>query len=103
MSGAQTDDAGAVRRSDLVIRFAGEAGEGIKSPGELVIQAASRAGYRIISDFSPPAEIKGGVSFFQMRLSTHRSIPAATPPTSCWPSTKRPTTLTSPSYATAAC
>ena len=71
MSGAQTDDAGGVRRSDLVIRFAGEAGEGIKSPGELIIQAAARAGYRIITDFSPPAEIKGGVSFFQIRLSTH--------------------------------
>ena len=62
---------GAARRSDLVIRFAGEAGEGIKSPGELIIQAAARAGYRIITDFSPPAEIKGGVSFFQIRLSTH--------------------------------
>ena len=71
MSGAQADDAGGVRRSDLVIRFAGEAGEGIKSPGELIIQAAARAGYRIITDFSPPAEIKGGVSFFQIRLSTH--------------------------------
>ncbi len=71
MSAAQTDDVGAVRRSDLVIRFAGEAGEGIKSPGELIIQAAARAGYRIITDFSPPAEIKGGVSFFQIRLSTH--------------------------------
>lgn len=70
MSGAQTDDAGTVRRSELVIRFAGEAGEGIKSPGELIIQAAARAGYRIITDFSPPAEIKGGVSFFQIRLST---------------------------------
>ncbi|MAG35155.1 MAG: pyruvate ferredoxin oxidoreductase [Dehalococcoidia bacterium] len=70
MSGAHADGADAIRRDDLVIRFAGEAGEGIKSPGELIIQAAARAGYRIITDFSPPAEIKGGVSFFQIRLST---------------------------------
>src|SRR5918911_820528 len=52
----------------LVIRVAGEAGEGIKKPGELLIQAATRAGFQVLSDFSPPSEIKGGVSFFQIRL-----------------------------------
>lgn len=58
-------------RGSLVIRVAGEAGEGIKKPGELLIQAAARAGYHVLSDFSPPSEIKGGVSFFQIRLADH--------------------------------
>lgn len=59
-------------RTSLVIRVAGEAGEGIKKPGELLIQAATRAGYRVLTDFSPPSEIKGGVSFFQIRLSSNQ-------------------------------
>ena len=33
-------------RTSLVIRVAGEAGEGIKKPGELLIQAAARAGIK---------------------------------------------------------
>jgi 2-oxoglutarate/2-oxoacid ferredoxin oxidoreductase subunit alpha len=56
-------------RESIVIRVSGEAGEGIKKPGELLIQAATRAGYQVLSDFAPPSEIKGGVSFFQIRLS----------------------------------
>ncbi len=59
-------------RTSLVIRVSGEAGEGIKKPGELLIQAATRAGFQVLSDFSPPSEIKGGVSFFQIRLSQSR-------------------------------
>jgi 2-oxoglutarate/2-oxoacid ferredoxin oxidoreductase subunit alpha len=63
---------GGATRTSLVIRVAGEAGEGIKKPGELLIQAATRAGFQVLSDFSPPSEIKGGVSFFQIRLSQSR-------------------------------
>lgn len=54
---------------DLVIRIAGEAGEGIQSTGQLLTQAAARAGFRVLTDFSPPAEIKGGNSLYQVRLS----------------------------------
>ena len=62
----------ATEPQSLVIRVAGEAGEGIKKPGELLIQAATRAGFQVVTDFSPPSEIKGGVSFFQIRLSATR-------------------------------
>src|SRR5512141_969714 len=54
---------------DLVIRIGGEAGEGVLSTGQLLAQAAARGGYKVITYFSPPAEIKGGHSFFQIRLS----------------------------------
>lgn len=56
-------------REDLVIRIAGEAGEGVLITGQMVTQATARAGYHVLTDSVPPAEIKGGYSFFQIRLS----------------------------------
>src|SRR3954469_20787100 len=59
-------------KRDLVIRVAGEAGEGVLSTGQLITQAAARAGFGVLTDSVPPAEIKGGHSFFQIRLSDER-------------------------------
>ncbi len=55
--------------SDLVIRIGGEAGEGVQSTGQLMTQAAARAGYTVLTYYSPPAEIKGGHALYQLRLS----------------------------------
>ncbi|HYU21463.1 MAG TPA: 2-oxoacid:acceptor oxidoreductase subunit alpha [Chloroflexota bacterium] len=60
------------QRDDLVIRVAGEAGEGVLSTGQLITLAAARAGYGVLTDSVPPSEIKGGHSLFQIRLSSHR-------------------------------
>ena len=60
-------------RNDLVIRVAGEAGEGILSTGQLLTQAALRAGFHILTYSQPPSEIKGGHAFFQIRLSADKS------------------------------
>ncbi len=57
------------QRGDVTIRIAGEAGEGVQSTGQLVTQAASRAGFRVLTFYSPPAEIKGGLALFEIRLS----------------------------------
>lgn len=59
-------------RDDLVIRVAGEAGEGVLSTGHLITLAAARAGYGVLTDSVPPAEIKGGHSLFQIRLAPRR-------------------------------
>ncbi|MCC7370567.1 MAG: 2-oxoacid:acceptor oxidoreductase subunit alpha [Chloroflexi bacterium] len=59
-------------RDDLVIRVAGEAGEGVLSTGQLITLAAARAGYGVLTDSVPPAEIKGGHSLFQIRLAPRR-------------------------------
>jgi 2-oxoglutarate ferredoxin oxidoreductase subunit alpha len=59
-------------RDDLVIRVAGEAGEGVLSTGQLITLAAARAGYAVLTDSVPPAEIKGGHSLFQIRLAPRR-------------------------------
>jgi 2-oxoglutarate ferredoxin oxidoreductase subunit alpha len=61
-----------VAREDLVIRIAGEAGEGVLITGQMVTQATARAGYYVLTDSVPPAEIKGGYSFFQIRLGEQR-------------------------------
>ena len=59
-------------REDLVIRIAGEAGEGVLITGQMVTQATARAGYYVLTDSVPPAEIKGGYSFYQIRLGEQR-------------------------------
>jgi 2-oxoglutarate ferredoxin oxidoreductase subunit alpha len=59
-----------VAREDLVIRIAGEAGEGVSITGQMVAQATARAGYYVLTDSVPPAEIKGGYSLYQIRLSS---------------------------------
>ena len=59
-------------REDLVIRIAGEAGEGVAITGQMVTQATARAGYYVLTDSVPPAEIKGGYSFYQIRLGEKR-------------------------------
>jgi len=61
-----------VARADLVIRIAGEAGEGVLITGQMVTQATARAGYHVLTDSVPPAEIKGGYSFYQIRLGETR-------------------------------
>ena len=59
-------------REDIVIRIAGEAGEGVLITGQMVTQATARAGYHVLTDSVPPAEIKGGYSFYQIRLGEQR-------------------------------
>lgn len=58
--------------NDLVIRVAGESGEGIQSTGILLAQAAARGGFHVLTYWTVPAEIKGGHALFQIRLGTKR-------------------------------
>ncbi len=57
---------------DLVVRIAGESGEGVISTGDLVAQAAARAGYELLTFKTYPAEIKGGHALIQFRLGEQR-------------------------------
>lgn len=72
MGGPRKEGSPIVAREDLVIRIAGEAGEGVLITGQMVTQATARAGYHVLTDSVPPAEIKGGYSFYQIRLSSQR-------------------------------
>jgi 2-oxoglutarate ferredoxin oxidoreductase subunit alpha len=60
------------QKNDFVIRIGGEAGEGVQSTGDLAVQVAARAGYYVLTHRVPPAEIKGGLYEYQIRLANER-------------------------------
>ena len=52
----------------MVIRLAGESGEGVISSGDILTQAAARGGYWTQTFRTYPAEIKGGPCMYQVRM-----------------------------------
>ncbi|MBF0217971.1 MAG: 2-oxoacid:acceptor oxidoreductase subunit alpha [Gammaproteobacteria bacterium] len=58
-----------VTQRDLIIRVAGEGGEGIISTGDFIAAACARAGLEIYTFKTFPAEIKGGYAMYQTRIS----------------------------------
>jgi len=56
---------------DIVVRIAGEGGEGVISTGELLAKAMARASLHVFAFQSYPAEIKGGPAMFQVRAAPH--------------------------------
>jgi len=61
-----------VTKHDLIIRIAGEGGEGIISAGDMITQACARAGLDVYTFKTFPAEIKGGYAMYQLRASAER-------------------------------
>ena len=59
-------------RSSVVIRLAGESGEGVISSGDILTQAAARGGYWTQTFRTYPAEIKGGPCMYQVRMGGER-------------------------------
>ncbi len=54
----------------VLIRIGGEGGEGIISCGDLLARAVARTGLSVMTFRTFPAEIKGGLAQFEMRIST---------------------------------
>ncbi len=59
-------------KNDLIIRIAGEGGEGIVSTGDFISAACARAGLEVYTFKTFPAEIKGGYCLYQVRTSAER-------------------------------
>ncbi|MBF0159262.1 MAG: 2-oxoacid:acceptor oxidoreductase subunit alpha [Magnetococcales bacterium] len=59
-------------KNDLIIRVAGEGGEGIISAGDFIAAACARAGLEVYTFKTFPAEIKGGYAMYQIRASADR-------------------------------
>ena len=59
-------------RKSVVIRLAGESGEGVISSGDILTQAAARGGYWTQTFRTYPAEIKGGPCMYQVRMGEER-------------------------------
>jgi 2-oxoglutarate ferredoxin oxidoreductase subunit alpha len=56
-------------RFDFTVRVAGENGEGVLSVGDVLAEALARAGLNVYTFKNLPAEIKGGASMVQVRIS----------------------------------
>lgn len=54
--------------NDVIVRFAGDGGEGVITTGEFFSIVASRMGLDILKVTSLPAEIKGGPAMIQVRV-----------------------------------
>lgn len=57
-------------RKDIVVRVAGEGGEGVISVAAILAKSAAEAAWRVFTFRSYPAEIKGGLAMMQVRIAT---------------------------------
>ena len=58
--------------TDIIMRIAGEGGEGVISTGDFLMQAATRAGMEVVTFKTFPSEIKGGYALSQVRISDNK-------------------------------
>lgn len=56
-------------RADLLIRIAGEGGQGIMTVGEILSRTVARGGLHVLADSTFASDIKGGDALFQLRIS----------------------------------
>ncbi|HAT51507.1 MAG TPA: 2-oxoacid:acceptor oxidoreductase subunit alpha, partial [Alphaproteobacteria bacterium] len=61
-----------MEKKDLIIRIAGQGGEGVISIGDFIAAACARAGQEVTTYKTFPAEIKGGYAMYQVRTSLGR-------------------------------
>ena len=60
--------------TDLVVRFAGEGGQGQVTAAEGLAQAAARVGYHVQTFATYPSQIEGGPVWAQTRVSTNQIL-----------------------------
>jgi 2-oxoglutarate ferredoxin oxidoreductase subunit alpha len=60
----------ALKKSDFVVRFAGEGGQGVVTSAEGLAQAATQTGYHAQTFATFPSQIMGGPTWTQTRIST---------------------------------
>ena len=65
-----------MQKTDFVVRFAGEGGQGMVTSSEGLAQAASNEGYHVQTFVTFPSQIMGGPTMAQTRLSTRHILSA---------------------------
>ncbi|SVB05197.1 uncharacterized protein METZ01_LOCUS158051, partial [marine metagenome] len=58
-----------VEKNDLIVRFAGEGGQGVVTSAEGLAQAAAQVGYHVLTYATFPSQIMGGPTWTQTRIS----------------------------------
>ena len=59
-----------MQKTDFVVRFAGEGGQGLLTSSDGLAQAASNVGYHVQTFITFPSQIMGGPTWAQARIST---------------------------------
>jgi 2-oxoglutarate ferredoxin oxidoreductase subunit alpha len=59
-----------LKKNDYVVRFAGEGGGGLLTVVTAMAQAAAEVGYNVQTFATFPSQIRGGPTWFQLRIST---------------------------------
>lgn len=65
-----------MEKKDLVVRFAGEGGQGVVTSAEGLAQAASQVGYHVLTYATFPSQILGGPTWTQTRVATSTVLSA---------------------------
>ena len=63
-----------MKKSDFVVRFAGEGGQGVVTSAEGFAQAAAQVGYHVQTFATFPSQILGGPTWTQTRVSTSQVL-----------------------------
>ena len=63
-----------VMSKNLVVRFAGEGGQGVVGGSEILAAAAAAVGYHVLTFSTFPSQIKGGPAWGQARISTEEVL-----------------------------
>ena len=63
-----------MKKSDFVVRFAGEGGQGVVTSAEGFAQAAAQVGYHVQTFATFPSQIMGGPTWTQTRVATSRVL-----------------------------
>ena len=58
-----------MKKNDLIVRFAGEGGQGVVTSAEGLAQAAAQVGYHVLTYATFPSQIMGGPTWTQTRIS----------------------------------
>ena len=59
-----------MKKTDFVVRFAGEGGQGVVTSAEGFAQANAQVGYHVQTFSTFPSQIRGGPTWTQTRIST---------------------------------
>ena len=58
-----------MKKNDLIVRYAGEGGQGVVTSAEGLAQAAAQVGYHVLTYATFPSQIMGGPTWTQTRIS----------------------------------
>ena len=65
-----------MEKQDIVVRFAGEGGQGVVTSAEGLAQAAAQVGYHVLTYATFPSQILGGPTWTQTRVSRSPALSA---------------------------